>query len=112
MYFKIKRTNIMSSSDNDGGKALVYLFIVAALHNPLWTAEEDAQQVLENSQTSKHINITEVGGYSWMGCGLTVAGWQTKFEGYEKKEDGSNGRYIAGSVCEGLFADSYLRFEH
>lgn len=94
---------VLMSSETSVGEFLAVCFIVAALHNPLWTAEEDATQILD----AANVNATKVGGFSWLGCGLLASGWHTEFKGTN-----DDGKKVEGVVCEGLFSQSYIRYEH
>lgn len=98
-------------SDSSGGDILLYAAFWAALHNPLWTMDQDdAREVLENSALTENLEITKVGGYSWLGCGLLSSGFFTEFEGTKTTKDGYK-KKVEGVVCSGILSDSYLRFK-
>lgn len=86
---------------------LIYTFLYAALHNPLWTADkEHAETVLENANVTEKITIESIGGYAWVECGLLNVGFTTKFEGTNKQ----TGKEVNGAVCSGIFSDYFVRF--
>lgn len=81
---------------------LVLVFgVAAAFSNPAWQDPEGAAQTLENAG----YEVTETGGYGWFSCGRGDL-WRTDF-----KAKNQNGKEISGTVCEGLFKGSTIRFD-
>ncbi len=82
--------------------SLTGLFLYAALMtNPMMTDENGARDTLK----AAGLTPTEVGGYSWFGCGQGDV-WKTRF-----KATNAQGVPTAGIVCKGLFKGTTIRYE-
>lgn len=75
--------------------------LAAGFTNPAWQDQEGAAQTLENAG----YDVVETGGYGWFSCGKGDL-WKTDFVAKNQ-----NGKEITGTVCEGLFKGSTIRFD-